>query len=108
MLLRFQMILVRNAENLMQGSGGVRRIDGRSSRVKARAMTLLEIFKIEREVAENPPLPGLTVRRIPASNPDHICWFLNGRRGTKPDRTKSVSFTITTIGNCEWSRKAFK
>jgi hypothetical protein len=28
-------------------------------------MTLLEIFKIEREVAENPPLPGLTVKRMP-------------------------------------------
>ena len=77
------MILVRNAENLMQELGGVRKVDGRSSRVKARAMTLLEIFKIEREVAENPPLPGLTVRRIPASNPDHIWLVLEWPQGDK-------------------------
>ena len=30
-------------------------------------MTLLQIYEIEREVAENPPLPSLTVRRISAS-----------------------------------------
>ena len=44
-------------------------------------MTLLEIFKIEREVAENPSLPGLTVRRIPASNPDHIWLVLEWPEG---------------------------
>jgi hypothetical protein len=70
----------------MQELGGVRKVDGRSSRVKARAMTLLEIFKIEREVAENPPLPGLTVRRIPASNPDHISLVLEWPQG---DKTRS-------------------
>jgi hypothetical protein len=46
-------------------------------------MTLLEIFKIEREVAENPTLPGLTVRRIPASNPDHIWLVLEWPQGRK-------------------------
>jgi hypothetical protein len=46
-------------------------------------MTLLEIFKIEREVAENPLLPGLTVRRIPASNPDYIWLVLEWPQGRK-------------------------
>jgi hypothetical protein len=46
-------------------------------------MTLLEIFKIEREVAEDPALPGLTVRRIPASNPDHIWLVLEWPHGGK-------------------------
>jgi hypothetical protein len=46
-------------------------------------MTLLEIFKIEREVAEDPPLPGLTVRRITASNPDHIWLVLEWPQGGK-------------------------
>ena len=46
-------------------------------------MTLLEIFKIEREIAEDPPLPGLTVRRIPASNPDHIWLALEWPQGGK-------------------------
>jgi len=38
-------------------------------------MTLLQIFEIERDVAENPPLPSLTVKRISASNPDYI-WLV--------------------------------
>src|SRR5271165_1774433 len=68
-------------------------------------MTLLEIFQIEREIAENSPLPGLTVKRIPASNPDHIWLVLEWLEGTKPDRTKSASFPITTTGNCRWDRR---
>ena len=47
------------------------------------AMTLFEIFEIEREVAENPPLANLTVRRIPASNPDHIWLLLEWLEGDK-------------------------
>ena len=46
-------------------------------------MTLLEIFKIEREVAEDPALPGLTARRIPASNPDYIWLVLQWPQGGK-------------------------
>ena len=46
-------------------------------------MTLLQIFEIEREVAKNPPLPGLTVKRIPASNPDHIWLVLEWPEGDK-------------------------
>jgi len=49
-------------------------------------MTLLQIYEIEREVAGNPPLPGLTVRRIPASNPDHIWLVLEWPQG---DKTRS-------------------
>jgi hypothetical protein len=46
-------------------------------------MTLLEIFQIEREIAENSPLPGLTVKRIPASNPDHIWLVLEWLEGNE-------------------------
>ncbi len=46
-------------------------------------MTLLQIHEIEREIAENPPVPGLKVRRIPASNPDHIWLVLEWRQGNQ-------------------------
>ena len=46
-------------------------------------MTLLQIFEIEREVAKKPPLPGLTVKRIPASNSDHIWLVLEWPEGDK-------------------------
>lgn len=49
-------------------------------------MTLLQIYEIEREIAENPPLPGLTVRRMPASNPNHIWLVLEWPLG---DKTRS-------------------
>jgi len=49
-------------------------------------MTLLQIYEIEREIAENPPLPGLTVRRIPAGNPDLIWLVLEWPQG---DKTRS-------------------
>ena len=68
-------------------------------------MTLLQIFEIEREVTKNPPLPGLTVKRIPASNPDHIWLVLEWPEGTKSNRMKSMRFTITTTGNCRWGRR---
>ena len=51
-------------------------------------MTLLQIYEIEREVAENPPLPGLTVRRILAS----VRWWglcITARRGL-PDSDSLV------------------
>ena len=47
------------------------------------AMTLFEIFEIEREIAENPLLPDLTVKRLPASNPDHIWLSLEWLEGEK-------------------------
>jgi hypothetical protein len=56
-------------------------LDGSSGNFEA--MTLLQIFEIEREVAKNPPLPGLTVRRIPAGNPDHIWLVLEWPEGDK-------------------------
>ncbi len=77
-------------------------------------MTLLQIFEIERDVAENPPLPSLTVKRIPASNPDYIWLVLEWPQGnkiqshevTKSNRTKSMSSTITTTGNCGCNDKS--
>jgi hypothetical protein len=56
-------------------------LDGSSANFEA--MTLLQIFEIEREVAKKPPLPGLTVKRIPASNPDHIWLVLEWPEGDK-------------------------
>jgi hypothetical protein len=56
-------------------------------------MTLLEIFQIEREIAENPPLPGLTVKRIPASNPDHIWLVLEWPEGNETRSHKIREFS---------------
>lgn len=56
-------------------------------------MTLFEIFEIEREVAENPPLPGLSVKRIPASNPDHIWLVLEWPEGNKTQSQKICEYS---------------
>jgi len=56
-------------------------------------MTLLDIFQIEREIAENPPLPGLTVKRIPATNPDHIWLVLEWLEGNEPRSQKICEFS---------------
>jgi len=56
-------------------------------------MTLLEIFQIEREIAENPPLPGLTVKRIPSSNPDHIWLVLEWLEGNETRSHKIREFS---------------
>jgi len=56
-------------------------------------MTLLEIFQIEREIADNPPLPGLTVKRIPASNPDHIWLVLEWLEGNETRSHKIRAFS---------------
>ena len=56
-------------------------------------MTLLEIFQIEREIAENSPLPGLRVKRIPASNPDHIWLVLEWLEGNETRSHKIREFS---------------
>jgi hypothetical protein len=56
-------------------------------------MTLFEIFAIEREIAEDPPLPGLTVKRIPASNPDHIWLVLEWPDNNKVRSQKICQFS---------------
>jgi hypothetical protein len=65
------------------------------------AMTLFEIFEIEREIATNPPLPDLTVKRLPASNPDQIWLLLEWR-----ERDKSRSHMIREFSDYhEWKSK---
>jgi hypothetical protein len=58
-----------------------------------KVMTLFEIFEIEREMAANPPLAGLTVKRIPASNPDHIWLVLEWPEGNKTRSHKICEFS---------------
>jgi hypothetical protein len=54
---------------------------------------LLEIFQIEREIADSPPLPSLTVKRIPASNPDHIWLVLEWPEGNETRSHKICEFS---------------
>jgi hypothetical protein len=56
-------------------------------------MTLLEIFQIEREIADSPPLPSLTVKRIPARNPDHIWLVLEWPEGNETRSHKICEFS---------------
>jgi hypothetical protein len=56
-------------------------------------MTLLEIFQIEREVADKPAAPALTVKRVPANNPNQICLVLEWPEGTITRSHKVCEFS---------------